>query len=315
MVVFSGMTMGTSYSIKVSGLPERYGFDQLRTEIESLLDRIDRTMSTYNPESEVSRFNQYEDTSLFPVSSEVLEVLEESQRISELTGGALDITVAPLVNLWGFGADGRAAVVPDELRIEALLKQTGYQKIEVRREPPSVRKRLPGVTIDLSSVAKGHAVDRVAMLLEAKGVLGYLVEIGGEIRTGGFKTGKAPWVIGIERPVSGERAVQQVVTMGDNSMATSGDYRNYFEADGIRYSHLIDPTTGRPIRHQLASVSVIHRSCMTADGLATAVMVLGPEKAYRIALAENLAVYLMVRRQSGFEVRSTPAFQAYLKQK
>lgn len=312
IVLFSGPTMGTTYAIKVSGLGTDLDVKRVQAEIEALLGRIEQSMSTYIPESEISRFNRLQSTSPFPVSPILLEVVKESSRVSSLTAGALDITIAPLVDLWGFGKASRSDTIPDEAQIKSLKKRTGYKKISVTDDPESISKALPGVMIDLSAVAKGYAVDQVALLLEGKGLTGYLVEIGGEIRTGGHKTGQTPWVVGIERPVTGERVIQQVVSIGDGSMATSGDYRNYFEKNGKRFSHLIDPIAGRPIEHRLASVSVVHQSCMTADAFATAFMVMGDEKALRVALHQNLAAYFLVRSGTGFKVKTTPAFDALL---
>lgn len=312
LVVFSGSTMGTTYTVKVFGFPDSLDPKQIQNEIETLLEQINRSMSSYIPESELFHFNRSQGGSPFPVSRELLGVLTESLRISELTDGALDITVAPLVNLWGFGVGSQSATVPSDQKIKSLIKKTGYQKIEIRQSPPAISKKIPELMIDLSSIAKGYGVDRVSLLIESKGVTGYLVEIGGEIRTGGTKAGQTPWIVGIERPLAGQRSIQQVVAIGDHAMATSGDYRNYFEKDGKRYSHLIDPASGKPVKHRLASVSVIHASCMTADALATAFMVMGAERAYSLAQRENLAAYFLVRSSSGFDVKSTTAFQAFL---
>jgi len=312
LVVFSGATMGTVYSIKVHGIPEDLTTVQLQSEIKKVLEQISHSMSTFQPESEVSRFNSLQRTTPFSISSDLFEVLAESLRISMLTNGALDITVAPLVNLWGFGVDSRPDDVPGESQINSLLKRTGYKKIKITDDPATVLKQLPELTVNLSAIAKGYAVDQVSLLLAERGITGYLVEIGGEIRTSGQKPGQMPWIVGIEKPAVGERTIQQVVSIGENAMATSGDYRNYFEKNGKRYSHLIDPTTGRPVEHQLASVSVIHPSCMTADGFATAFMVMGPDKAYRLAIQQKLAAYFLVRTRSGFDIKTTPAFQLFL---
>lgn len=304
--------MGTTYAIKVSGLPENTHADELQKDIEALLQQLSRSMSTYLPESEIARFNRFQETTPFPVSSAMAAVVAEALRVSRLTNGALDISVAPLVNLWGFGADASTSDIPGEEAILSLKKQIGYQKIEVRHQPPSIIKSVPEVTIDLSAVAKGFAVDEVALLLESNGVANYLVEIGGEIRTAGLKAKGSPWIVGIERPVAGKREVHRIVSLVDQAMATSGDYRNYFEKNGKRFSHLINPVTGKPIDHRLASVSIIHPSCMTADAMATAFMILGAEEAYGLALKEQLAAYFVVRTDTGFEERTTPAFNTFM---
>ncbi|MBU2645721.1 FAD:protein FMN transferase [bacterium] len=305
--------MGTTYAIKVSDFPDTLAKKQVQQDIEKLLERINRSMSTYLPDSEISSFNRFNSSSLFPVSPLFFQVVQESLRISSLTDGALDITVAPLVNLWGFGPVRQLKpVVPDEEKIKALKKRIGYKKIKVKVDPPAIGKANPELTIDLSSVAKGFAVDQVGMLLESTGLTHYLVEIGGEIRAGGQKAHQSPWIVGIERPADHERTIQRVISMENNSMATSGDYRNYFEKDNHRFSHLIDPNTGRPVDHRLASVSVIHKSCMTADAFATAFMIMGSEKGYQLALRENLAAYFLDRTQSGFEMKMTPAFETLI---
>jgi thiamine biosynthesis lipoprotein len=312
LVVFTGATMGTTYSIKVSGLSDASSIKPIQQEIEALLEGINQSMSTYRTDSEISRFNRFKDVSAYSVSRAMLQVVKESLRVSTVTEGALDITIAPLVNLWGFGADKQTATIVDEKKIKALKRRIGYKKIKIKNDPPQISKQHPDLTIDLSAVAKGFAVDQVGVLLENKGYKNYLVEIGGEIRTRGFKQQQTSWVVAIERPMSGERVIQQVLSMGNNSMATSGDYRNYFEKNGKRFSHLIDPNTGRPINHRLASVSVVHRSCMTADAFATAFMITGFEKGYQLALQENLAVYFLLRTKSGFDVKMTPAFESFI---
>ncbi|MBT6498512.1 MAG: FAD:protein FMN transferase [Deltaproteobacteria bacterium] len=311
-VVYTGATMGTTYSIKVSGFSDSSAIKQVQQEIEKLLQEINLSMSTYRADSEISRFNRFADVSLFPISRQMALVVKESLRVSTLTEGALDITVAPLVNLWGFGTDKQTATVVDEKKINALKRRIGYKKIKVETEPPLISKQHPELTIDLSAVAKGFAVDQVGMLLENKGLNNYLVEIGGEIRTKGFKQHQTPWVVAIERPVMGQSVIQQVLSMGNNSLATSGDYRNYFEKNGKRFSHLIDPNTGKPINHRLASASVVHQSCMTADAFATAFMITGFEKGYQLALQENLAAFFLIRTQSGFDVKMTPAFESFI---
>ena len=304
--------MGTTYSIKVSGLSDSSSVKPLQRDIEELLEGINLSMSTYLTDSEISRFNRFIDVSPYSVSPRMIRVVKESLRVSSLTEGALDITIAPLVNLWGFGVDKQTATIVDEKKIKALKRRIGYKKIKAEIDPPQISKQHPELTIDLSAVAKGFAVDQVGMLLESKGLINYLVEIGGEIRTNGVKQHQTPWVVAIERPMTGERVIQQVLSMGNNSMATSGDYRNYFEKNGKRFSHLIDPNTGKPINHRLASVSVVHRSCITADAFATAFMITGFKKGYQLALQENLAAYFLVRTQSGFDVKMTPALKSFI---
>lgn len=306
-----GPTMGTSYSIKVVDPPEHLHRDNLAALVEAELGALVQQMSTYEPTSELARFNASRTTDWVSVSGELLEVVTEGRRLGELTGGAFDVTVGPLVELWGFGPAAATDRVPADAEIEALRVLTGVAGIEVRDTPPAMRKHHPGVRVDLSAIAKGYAVDRIARLLEARGISRYLVEIGGELRGRGHNRDGRPWRIGIERPASGERSVQAVIAIDNIAVATSGDYRNYFEQDGRRYSHTIDPRTGRPVDHALASVTVISPQTLHADGMATGLMVLGPDAGYTLAEREGLAAYFIVRTADGFSERQTAAFAHY----
>jgi len=308
----SGLTMGTQYSIKVTGLLAESDLGRLQTEVDRRLEQINDRMSTYLPDSELSRFNRHQDDSWFEVSDETALVVAAALEISRKTDGVFDITVGPLVNLWNFGPDPRPDEIPTEEQIAQARSQVGYQRVEVRTSPPALRKTHPDVYVDLSAIAKGYAVDAVAELLNRRGVKAFMVEIGGEVRTRGAKPDGQPWRIGIEKPVSLTRAVHQVVVLPDCALATSGDYRNYFERDGRRYSHEIDPRTGYPVQHQLTSVSVIADSCMQADGWATALIVAGPEAALRLARENQLDVLLIQRTEEGYEDRATDGFQRYL---
>jgi len=307
----TGSTMGTYYSIKVvddKGLPDAA---ELQPRIDQLLDRVNDQMSTYRPESELSRFNRHADSTPFSVSAATAGVVGEAKRLGQWTGGALDVTVGPLVNLWGFGPEGRPDRIPTAQQIETRRAWVGLDLLKV--ENNTLIKLNPKLYVDLSSIAKGYGVDMVADLLEQSGIDNYLVEIGGELRLKGHNAEGHPWRVAIERPVSEERVAQQVIEVGDQGIATSGDYRNYFEQDGVRYSHTIDPGTARPIAHRLVSVTVVAPSCMTADGLATALMVMGPEKAMAFANAQGLPVYLLVKTDDGFDARYTDQFKPFLK--
>ena len=309
----TGPTMGTQFTVKVVRHPGAVELAILEKEIQAELDRVDALMSTYRADSELSRFNAFDRTEWFPVSAATAEVVATAIDIGRLSGGAFDVTVGPLVNLWGFGPSKEPAErVPSPEEIEEAKNRTGLDHIEVRLSPPAVRKDLPGVSIDLSGVAKGFAVDQVAGLLERRGLENYMVEVGGEVRTKGQNLQGRPWQIGIESPVAGVRSLQRVVGLGDDAMATSGDYRNYFEADGVRYSHMIDPRTGRPIAHRLASVTVLDRYCTRADAWATALMVLGPEEGYALAEKEDLPVLLVIKSDAGFVEKATPKFEKLL---
>ncbi|MEH6472878.1 MAG: FAD:protein FMN transferase [Halopseudomonas sp.] len=306
----SGTTMGTSYHIKVVA-PSTLDKAALNQRIQSVLDRIELRMSTYRDDSELSRFNQAEPGTAFSVSAETAQVVALGIEVSQQTAGAFDTTVGPLVNLWGFGPDPRNTQAPEAELILQSLQQVGYQAIEVDQAATTLLKREPRY-LDLSAIAKGYAVDQVAELLEAE-FNGYMVEVGGELRLHGVKPDGQRWRIAVETPDSSTREIQRVIEVGNNAIATSGDYRNYFEQDGVRYSHTIDPVTGRPINHRLASVTVVDRSCARADAMATAMMVLGDEKG--LALAEQLGLHALfiVKSDDGFIETQTTSFGQFIK--
>ena len=307
-ILVSGDTMGTVYKVKVSGPPDGLTAERLQQEVDARLKYINDRMSTYLPESEISRFNQTQNDDWFEVSPETAAVLGEALEISEKTDGAFDVTVGPLVNLWSFGPEGRIERVPTDEEIEKAKAGVGFRHIGVRSSPPALRKKHPDVYVDLSAIAKGFAVDEVARVLDALGVTRYMVEIGGEVRTRGRKQDGTPWRIGIEKPASTSRVLQHIVELENRSLATSGDYRNFFEKDGRRYSHTIDPRTGRPVEHNLASVSVISDNCTFADAMATALAVMGPDEAFRYATDNDVDVLLIIRGPDGFSEKATKGF-------
>jgi len=299
--------MGTTYAVKL--FADDVEIAALQSNIDALLERINGQMSTWRSDSELSRFNSSRDLNWFPVSAETAYVVEAAATISVLSEGAFDITVGPVVNLWGFGPDPGDAGLPSQQVIEETMERVGYRQLSVRSSPSALRKQHADMYVDLSAIAKGFAVDAIARLLDEGRIQSYLVEIGGELRTRGSKGDGSDWKVAIEQPLAGERSVQSIVALRDRAIATSGDYRNYVEQDGKRYSHTINPRTGHPIAHGLASVSVIADSAMVADGLATAIMVMGPEEGYRLALREELAVQLIVRSGDQFRVLVTPQFE------
>ena len=311
---FSGTTMGTQYSIKVASIPATTGRDGLQKQIDSVLNRINSHMSTHIAESDLSRFKSHAANDWFTASVETIRVIAEAEGISEKTGGAFDVTVAPLVNLWNFGPEKKAddAALPTDETIEAARSVVGYQKLKWRFDGGElgIMKEIEGLMVDLSAIAKGHAVDEVARALEHEGVTAYLIEIGGEIRTKGTKADGKAWSVGIEAPSETKRTIQKSLPLTDQSLATSGDYRNFYEKDGKRYSHTIDPRTGKPVEHNLASVSVIDERCLIADAMATALMVMGPDDGYDFAAENNIAAYFVVRGDDGFAEKATPAFEA-----
>ncbi len=304
-----GLALGTSFSVKVTRLPEGVDPERLRDRLDRLLEEVDARMSTYRSDSELSRFNQSRTTRWQPVSPQLARVVAEALAISRWSGGAFDVTVGPLVNLWGFGPDPRTGKAPSVEAIRAARAKTGYHNLEARIRPPALRKRKPDLYVDLSAIAKGWAVDRLAEHLERQGIGDYLVEIGGELRLKGRSPRGGPWRIAIEKPIANVRTVGKILSLTDTAVATSGDYRNYFEVDGRRFSHTIDPRTGYPISHRLASVTVLRHTCMRADGLATAFMVMGPEQGYAKAEAENIPVLFIVKDKDGFRELATSAFR------
>jgi len=306
-----GVTMGTTYSVVIS---DAAGTDRetLHKEIQQRLDAINGTMSTYDEDSELSAVNRSQESGWLKISDSLYTVISKAVEISHLTGGAFDITVGPLVNLWGFGPDGGDFKVPDAEVVHETLLKTGYRKLKIGLSPPSIRKADPDLYLDLSGIAKGYAVDEIGKYLESRNIGNYMVDIGGEVRTRGNNPDGHAWHIGIEKPLTRKRAVQRVVRLHDKAMATSGDYRNYFERDGLRYSHTLDPRTGYPIRHNLASVSVLHDSTMTADALATALMVMGPTDALAFATRNELPAFFIIKTDDGFIVQHTDEFTPYL---
>jgi thiamine biosynthesis lipoprotein len=311
-VDITGPTMGTRYSVKLFGVPDGLSPRVLQRGIEETLREINDRMSSWQDDSELSQFNRSTSTAWFDVSPDTALVVDEALRISRLTDGTFDVTVNPLLRLWGFGPHAPREQIPASSTIADVRSRIGYDKIHVRQDPPALRKDRRDMEIVLSGIAKGFAVDRVSEWLSAKGVRSSLVEIGGEIRTCGTKPGGRPWTVGIEKPTAHARALLKTIALTDLAMATSGDYRNYFERDGRRYSHTIDPRTGRPIEHQLASVTVIDKTCMTADALATAIMVLGPVDGYNFAVEQELAAYFIVRDGGRFIDKPTPRFTELL---
>ncbi|ABE58928.1 FAD:protein FMN transferase [Chromohalobacter israelensis] len=306
---FEGPIFGTGYHVTVYGDFSDRQLASLKDGIDDALEDVDRLMSTYKPESELSRFNAAPVGEPFALSPPTAQVIDEAIEIGELSNGAFDVTVGAAVNLWGFGPDKRPDEIPSDAEIAEALEEVDFRALHLNGN--RLTKTKP-VYVDLSGIAKGYGVDHVAARLDALGVTSYLVEVGGEIRTRGTKPGGEPWRVAVEKPVSRERSVQRVLELEDVAVATSGDYRNYYEEDGRRYSHTIDPRTGRPITHHLASVTVVAEQCSTADGLATALEVLGPKKGMALANREDIAAYFIVKTDEGFTTELSDAFHAYL---
>ena len=299
--VIRGRTMGTTYMIKVVGGDVRE-LESAKVKIDKRLSEINRSMSTYQKDSEISRFNRFNSVGQkFKISNDFFKVMKAGQKIHRLSDGAWDGTIKPLVDLWGFGRSGPRDAIPSKSEIGALLSGLGFANIEVLSPGFLVKKR-PTVTVDLSSVAKGYGVDEIAALLRSLGYRDYLVEIGGEIFAAGHRQDKTPWRIGINRPRvdAAIDEVYAVVELGNHGFATSGDYRNFFQIDGVRYSHVIDPRTGFPVSNGVVSASIISGNCMMADGIATAVMVMGVKKGLEmIDRLDGVEGLIVVEKKNG----------------
>lgn len=306
----SGQTMGVvDYSVIAFGNPN--SVEDLKAAVHDELESVNQSMSTYIADSEISKFNDSESLDWFPVSDATAQVVNRAQQISQLTDGAFDITVQPLVALWHFSKDKSAPrKIPSAEKISAALKEIGYQKLSVRLSPPALKKSIPKLQIDLSAIAKGYAVDRVAVKLQTLKIDNFLVEVGGEIRAAGQKANNQPWKVGIEKPLIQSREPYQVIELKNQSLASSGDYRNFFEVDGKRYSHTIDPRTGYPVSHSVTATSVISPDCMTADAMATALMVLGEQEGVEVAVKADVEALILIKQTNGIASERTDNFPA-----
>jgi thiamine biosynthesis lipoprotein len=304
-----GSTMGTQFTVKIPRHSGTLDEARLRPQLEALLQDVNQMMSTYLSDSEISRFNSSSGVDWQSVSVEFCNSVAESLELSELTDGGFDITAAPLVNLWGFGPAEIGFEPPTDAAIAGVMSYVGYDKLRADCSQPAVRRLAEGLMLDMSAYGKGYAVDRLADWLNALGLEDYLVEIGGELRVAGHNAADKPWAIGIEVPRAGVREPYTVVRVSDIALATSGDYRNFFEYEGVRYSHEIDVRTGRPVTHELAAVSIIDTQAARADALATGLLVLGPQAGMELAIREDIAAMFLTRTNSGIEERATPRFE------
>jgi len=315
VVKMSGRTMGTQYNISwvESEAHSRQSSEQLQQKVENVLERINASMSTYRPDSELSVLNKQAPGDWQDISIDLYRVLMMSGSVYLGSDHAFDPTVGPLVNLWGFGPEKKADQVPDALAIKQAMTSVGYGVANLRLRDEGYQVQLRDSRyIDLSAIAKGYAVDELGRLFDGVRINNYLIEVGGELLAKGRKPDGSAWRIAIEAPPESGRRVQKIVALNDFGIATSGDYRNYFEQDGKRFSHTIDPRTGYPIEHKLASVSVLHESVALADAWATALMVLGTEKGMAVAQKFDLMVYFLYRTEQGFADAASPAFDKFL---
>jgi len=304
-----GKTMGTTYHIKFYA--EQVDPQAIQAEIDAVLVDINQSMSTYIEDSEINTFNRLDANEVMPISDDFRAVISESMRIGNSTK-TLDVTMGPLIDLWGFGPDKKPTKRPTDEALANMVSNIGIDKLVLNEQ--GLAKTVADLELSFSATAKGYGIDKVAELLQSKGITDYMVEIGGELRIAGTKPDNQAWRIAIEQPDAnpGERKVHRVLTPGNNGIATSGDYRIFYTMDGETYTHLIDPMSGMPIKHDLVSVTVLHPSAMTADGLATALTVMGMEKAQRYAQQHDLPVYLIAKSAQGLVTYSSPAFKPYL---
>lgn len=311
-IEFRGLTMGATFSVKVvTGRDEldSTGLGDVDRTLRGRLDRINRLMSTWDPDSELSRFNRSTSLEPFAISLETFEVLRWSVEVGAVTGGALDVTIGPLVDAWGFGPGGPRTPLPTNEEIARLREAIGPGQLELNPRALTVRKTRPEVRCDLSSVVPGYATDRLWTDLADRGFTDFLVDVGGEVRTRGRNEGGEPWQVAIERPQPQGHAIQRIVPISNLAITTAGDYRKYREVEGQRVTHILDPRTGRPLTHRLASVTVIDALAIRADAFDTALMVLGADEGIALAMKLNLAALFIERTGEGYSERATPRFE------
>ncbi|WP_068083846.1 FAD:protein FMN transferase [Polycladidibacter stylochi] len=313
-ITITGKTMGTTYHVKAIVGEKTASAQVLHREIEQTLKKVNQGLSNWVKDSEVENFNRSRSTEWTPISGDFSKVMSEALRIHRESSGYFDVTLAPLIDLWGFGPSKDTPPRPSDAAIQEALASVGMSSmLEYADNPPALRKVNPETTVNLSAIAKGFGIDKVAATLEANGFDNYMVEIGGDLFAKGHNAHKQDWVLGIEKPDAAAGSVQHIVHLSGKGMATSGDYRNYKEVNGKRASHILNAVTGMPIAHRLASVTVIAENATRADGLATAIFALGETKGMALAERLQLPVFMIIRDGAGFRQVGSPAFKAYEK--
>lgn len=290
----TGLTMGTGYSIVAVDHSKAVKQDELQKAVDVALAKVNTQMSNWDSASEISRFNAAQVGESLTVSSELAAVMNAAQDVNRASAGAFDVTVGKLIDLWGFGAGKTPSTVPSDVEIADAMSCCG-QRQSVAVEGASLTKLTDGAEVYLSSIGKGYGVDHVADALASFGIKDYMVEIGGDLYAAGRNPEGQPWQIGIETPAAHDRGVSRVIGLSNLGMATSGDYRNFFEDGGKRFSHIIDATTGRPVDHATTSVTVLTENAMLADAWATALLVLGRENGMKLAEEQGLAALFIDR--------------------
>jgi thiamine biosynthesis lipoprotein len=302
---FGGPTMGSTYSIKYvrhKGIP---GPAEVQQQVEKILSEVDQQMSTYRSDSDIERFNDLPANSCQPMPASILQLVRVGEQLSIDSDGSFDLTVEPLLNLWGFGPQARNEKVPSAEALTQVRQRVGHGHLRI--EGDRLCKDAP-VEVDFNSLAAGYAVDRIAAQLTAIGIDSYLAEVTGELKAAGKKLDGSPWRVALEEPRDDQQVAERVIAVDGYGVSTSGDYRNYFEQDGRRYSHTFDARTGAPVEHALASVTVIHASALMADGLSTLLLILGPQRGWDYAEKHDIGAFFVIRTDKGFVTRTSQAF-------
>ena len=306
MESFGGPTMGSTYSIKYvrhAGLPKPA---VVQAEVEKILAQVDQQMSTYRNDSDIERFNALPANRCQAMPASILELVRVGEKLSVQSEGSYDLTVEPLLNLWGFGPQAREEKVPAAEALAEVRQRVGYQHLRIEGDQLC---KDAAVEVDFNSIAAGYAVDTIAARLEAMGIHDYLTEATGELKASGKKADGSPWRIALEEPRDDRQVAERVIVVDGYGLSTSGDYRNYFVQGGRRFSHTFDARIGAPVSHDLASVTVIHPSALMADGLSTLLLILGPERGWDYAEKHDIGAFFVIRADTGFVTRSSHAFE------
>lgn len=303
---FSGPTMGSAYSIKYLRQADLPAGKEVQREVEQILSDVDQQMSTYRSDSDIARFNALPANRCQKMPASVLELVRVGKSLSDQSEGSFDLTVEPLLNLWGFGPQSRGENVPAPKALAEVRQRVGYRHLRIDDDQLC---KDAAVEVDFNSIAAGYAVDSVAARLEALGIHNYLAEVTGELKAAGKKLDGSAWKIALEEPRDDQQVAQRIISVDGYAVSTSGDYRHYFVQDGRRYSHTIDARTGAPVLHTLASVTVIHPSALMADGLSTLLLILGPERGWDFARRHDIGAFFVTRADTGFITRTNLAFE------
>lgn len=301
-----GPTMGSTWSIKYVHQPGSPPPAEVRSEVERILAEVDQHMSTYRSDSDIERFNALPANRCQKMPASVLHLVRVGQLLSEQSEGSYDLTVEPLLNLWGFGPQSRGQAIPTTQALAEVQQRVGYRHLRIERDQLC---KDAAVKVDFNSLAAGYAVDTIAARLNALHINNYLVEVTGELKAAGEKIDGSPWRIALEQPRDDRQIAQRIIAVDGYGVSTSGDYRNYFERDGRHFSHTFDARSGAPVSHALASVTVVHPSALMADGLSTLLLILGPERGWDYAETHDVGAFFVMRADTGFVTRTNQAFE------